>query len=237
MKLAVVLVVLATRIGFAQPDDEGTEQAVRARDADRAGRDHYAAHDYAEAVEDYRRAHDALPDPLFLFDMAQSYRKLDDCLHAAEMYRAYLKDLPNADNRRRVERFIVDMDACSPAAPVAPVVHPTDNRALQFTGIGTAALGLVLVGVGVYFSVGASDDASMIESMCAHGCSGTDVANLDQAGHESNRDAAITYTLGGVAIAAGVGMLLWESLGGSSSGAPVIEPVTGGATVSGRFRF
>lgn len=236
MKLAVAVVVLATRIGFAQPDDEGTEQAVRARDADRAGRDHYAAHDYGAAVEDYRRAHDALPDPLFLFDMAQSYRKLDDCPHAAEMYRAYLKDLPNADNRRRVEQFIVDMDACSPAAPVTtPVVHVTDSRALQFTGIGTAALGLVLVGVGVYFSVAASDDASMIESMCAHGCRGTDVANLNQAGHESNRDAAITYTLGGVALAAGVGILLWETLG--STGAPVIEPVTGGATVSGRFRF
>jgi len=236
VKLAVVLVVMATRVGFAQPDDEGTEQAVRARDADRAGRDHYAAHDFAEAVEDYRRAHDALPDPLFLFDMAQSYRKLHRCAHAAEMYRAYLKDLPNADNRRRVEEFIVDMDACSPHAPIAAPVPHADNRALLFTGIGTAALGLVLVGVGVSFSVAASDDASMIESMCAHGCRGVDVANLDQAGHESNRDAAITYALGGAALAAGAGMLLWEAFGASSE-PPVVVPVAGGATVSGRFRF
>ena len=259
MKLAAVLLVVAAQTSAAQParedsDAEADKAAVAraaavAREADSAGRAHYRAHDYAAAIDDYRRAHDALPDPLFLFDMAQAYRKLSDCAHAAELYRAYLQDRPDADNRAKVERFIRNMDACTPppAPPEQPVLAPqpepppvsteSNARAWQFMGIGTGTIGLFLVGAGVYFSADAGRAQSQIEAACASGCRGADVHALDASGHDANRNAAITYSIGGAALAAGAGMILWSLLGSPSDTAPSVAPVAGGAILSGQARF
>ena len=249
MKWIVVLaVMLASLPSHARPaadddDDDIITNKEKARSADREGRERYAAHDYAAAVDAYRRAHDALPEPLFLFDEAQAYRQLHDCAHAAELYRAYLKDLPEADNRRRVEGFIEEMDACTPAEPLpapppppAPTPETSNARTIAAMGIGTGALGLFLVGTGIYFSVDAGNDQSMIEAMCAKGCRGSDVQGLDLAGHASNRNAAITYSIGGVAIAAGAAMILWAELGVPGE-LPAITPVAGGAILSHQARF
>jgi tetratricopeptide (TPR) repeat protein len=239
VKRTVALALLVSRAAHAQPGDDA---AATAKEFDRAGREHYEAKDYAAAVEDYRHAYDALPDPLFLFDIAQAYRQLHDCDHAREMYRRYLHDQPDADNRARVEQFITDMDACATAATTTPAVvthtppAASSPNTLQLTGIGTAALGLLLVGAGVYFSIDASHDASMLEAACARGCDGADVANLDRAGHESSRDAMTTYALGGAALAAGAGMFLWATFHAAGE-PPVVAPVQGGATVSARIRF
>jgi tetratricopeptide (TPR) repeat protein len=258
VKLAAVLLVVAAHTSAAQPareDPEADKAAVAraaavAREADSAGRAHYRAHDYAAAIDDYRRAHDALPDPLFLFDMAQAYRKLSDCAHAAELYRAYLQDRPDADNRLKVERFIRNMDACTPPPPSMPLAEPfapqpeptpasteSNARAWQFMGIGTGTIGLFLVGAGVYFSADAGRDQSQIEAACANGCRGADVHALDASGHDANRNAAITYSIGGAALAAGAGMIVWSLLGSPSDTAPAVEPIAGGAILSGQARF
>jgi tetratricopeptide (TPR) repeat protein len=258
VKLTAVLLVVAAQASFAQPARDGSDpdadkaavarQAAIAREADAAGRVHYRAHDYAAAIDDYRRAHDALPDPLFLFDMAQAYRKLSDCEHAAELYRAYLQDRPDADNRAKVERFIRAMDACTPPPPqqqpvAAPPPEPTpassesNARAWQFMGIGTGTIGLFLVGAGVYFSADAGRDQSQIEAACASGCRGADVHALDASGHDANRNAAITYSIGGAALAAGAGMILWSLLGNPSDTAPSVAPIAGGAILSGQAHF
>jgi tetratricopeptide (TPR) repeat protein len=259
VKLVAVFLAIAVHTTAAQPAHEDSDTAADkaavaraaavAREADAAGRAHYRDHDFAAAVDDYRRAHDALPDPLFLFDMAQAYRKLSDCEHAAEMYRAYLQDRPDADNRLKVERFIRTMDACTPPPQqqpqpqFAPPVEPTpassesNARAWQFMGIGTGTIGLFLVGAGIYFSADASRDQSQIEAACASGCRGADVHALDASGHDANRNAAITYSIGGAALAAGAGMILWSLLGSPSDTAPSIAPVAGGAIVSGQGHF
>jgi tetratricopeptide (TPR) repeat protein len=258
VKLAAVLLVVAAHTSAAQParedrDADADKAAVAraaavAREADSAARSHYRAHDYAAAIDDYRRAHDALPDPLFLFDMAQAYRKLSDCAHAAELYRAYLQDRPDADNRAKVERFIRTMDACTPPPPPeqpppmpqpepAPVSTESNARAWQFMGIGTGTIGLFLVGAGVYFSNDAGRAQTEIEAACANGCRGADVHALDASGHDANRNAAITYSIGGAALAAGAGMILWSLLGNPSDTAPAVAPVAGGAILSGQGRF
>jgi tetratricopeptide (TPR) repeat protein len=256
VKLAVVLLLVAAHTSVAQPardadDDKAAvaRAAAVAREADAAGRAHYRAHDYAAAIEDYQRAHDALPDPLFLFDQAQAYRKLSDCAHAADLYRAYLQDRPDADNRAKVERFIRNMDSCTPPPPpsamveLAPPAEPaqpsseSSSRAWQFMGIGTGTIGLFLIGAGVYFSADAGRDQQQIEAACESGCRGADVHALDLSGHDANRNAAITYSIGGAALAAGAGMILWSLLGASSDTAPSIAPVPGGAVLSGQAHF
>lgn len=244
MRLAALLVLIAAHPSFADGDSDD-DKAAEARAADAAGRAHYRAHDYAAAIDDYRRANDALPDPLFVFDMAQAYRQLHDCAHAGELYRKYLEDRPDADNREKVERFIADMDACTPVAateaptppPPPPPVGESSSRTFQFMGIGTGVLGLFLVGAGAYFSIDAGHDQDQIEAACAHGCRGADIQALDLAGHAANRNAAITYSLGGAALAAGGVMILWSLLGGSSDHAPAIAPTAGGAIITGQARF
>ncbi len=253
MKRAVVLGLLVSRAALAQPTDapdsgdHHDDATSRAREADRAGREHYARHDYAAARDDYQRAHDAMPDPLFVFDMAQASRLLGDCARASELYRRYLHDQPDADDRERVEQFIIEMDACAashrarpPVAAAAPPPSSSSPNVLQLTGVGTAALGLLLVGAGVYFSIDASDSASMLEAACAHGCAGADVASLDRTGQESSRDAITTYILGGAALAAGASMFVWATFHAGDEPpavAPVVAPTAGGATVSARVRF
>lgn len=249
--IAVLAILASASTSHARPADDDDDADVidnkeEARTADREGRERYAAHDYAGAVDAYRRAHDALPEPLFLFDEAQAYRRLHDCAHAAELYRAYLNDLPEADNRRRVEHFIEKMDACTPAPepqpvhpPLAPPPRPETSNAhtIAAMGIGTGVLGLFLVGTGIYFSIDAGNDQSMIEAMCANGCTGSDVQGLDLAGHASNRNAAITYSIGGAALAASAAMILWAELGLSDEPPAAVTPVAGGAIFSHQTRF
>src|SRR5262249_18513863 len=128
----VVLVAIAAPRAHGAPSDDDT---ARARAADESARTHYDAHEYAEAIADYQRASAAMPDPLYLFDIAQAYRKLGDCTNASAYYRNYLREAPTADNRDKVERFLADMDTCVAAAaaahmePVPPVESPAPSTA------------------------------------------------------------------------------------------------------------
>jgi tetratricopeptide (TPR) repeat protein len=232
-----------------------------ARAADHAARAHYDAHEYAAAISEYQKAFAALPDALFLFDIAQAYRQLHDCDHALQFYRDYLHARPDADNRGKVEQFITDLQSCAtqptvevptPDTAAASISAPTpvpatatvdvhtsrgsSTNKLRWAGAVTAGVGAVLVGVAVYFSVQGANDASQIAASCANGCTGTSVAPIDQDGQAANRTALIGYAIGGAALAAGAGMFLWATLhaGGEP---PVVAPVPGGATVSARVRF
>jgi hypothetical protein len=125
--VASVVVAGVARIASAEPapppapaNDGGvtaSDAAERAKDADRAARAHYDAHEYAAAIVDYHHAFEALPDPLFLFDIAQAHRQLHQCDDALTFYRAYLRARPDADNRVKVEQFIIEMQGCAKSEP------------------------------------------------------------------------------------------------------------------------
>jgi hypothetical protein len=248
-RLVAVFVVAAVAPVHAQraPSDDDT---ARARTADDSARAHYDAHEYAEAIADYRRAYDAMPDPLYLFDIAQAYRKLGDCTNASALYRNYLRELPTADNRAKVEHFITEMDACATPPPPAavettphaepppdrpaPVDEPRGNRILRTTGVITAAVGLVGVGVGIYFSHDAAGRASDLEAACAHGCDARDVASIDADGKTAEHRAVVSYIIGGSAVAAGVGLYLWSTQR-TNPHPLIVTPTPNGASVSVRF--
>ncbi len=236
-----LLLVALARIASADSDDDDDTIHAKsdAKAADASGREHYRNHEYEAAIRDYRHAHDVLPDPLFLFDMAQAHRHLHRCAEARDLYREYLAARPDADNRPRVEGFIEEMAACAPH-PVEPVPPPpppptaSSSSPVLYAGIATAGLGVVLLGAGVYFSVHASDAASDLEAACAHGCSGAGVASIDQSGRNASHNAALTYAFGGAAIAAGTAMVLYATL---HTNDVAITPTASGATISARFQF
>ncbi len=148
-RVAIVVALLAARVAMAGPDPQpgststsAADASAIARDADRAAHTYYDAHDYPAAIAEYRRAFAALPDALFLFDIAQAYRQLHDCDHALAFYRDYLAARPDADNRPRVEHFITEMEACAtpPATTVtttAPVIERPNG--LRIAGSQPAA--------------------------------------------------------------------------------------------------
>ncbi len=59
-----------------------------------AARKLYAAEQYREAVEQFEKAYAAHPDPKIYFNLAQSYRKLEEPGKALSYYRKFLEAIP-----------------------------------------------------------------------------------------------------------------------------------------------
>jgi len=94
---------------------------VRAAHADdpseRAARRHYERglklfnlQKFDEALEQYQKAFDAKPIPDFLFNIGQCQRNLGDYEAAIFSFKRYLKLLPDADNREKVESLIDELE-------------------------------------------------------------------------------------------------------------------------------
>lgn len=257
--LASALAVLLA--GPSAHADPSADDKARAKSFYDEGTKRYDLREYEAAIDAFRKAYDLLPDPLFLFDIGQSYRQLKDCDNARSFYKSYLRNKPDADNRDKVEKFITDMDDCvraqdaarpapppspPPSSPTEPAAQPlppapaaaetSSGSSLRTLGIVTGIAGVALIGGGVYFSIDAADKASQVTDACASGCNAADVLDLDQQGHDASVNAWILYGVGGAAVAAGVYMFV---LGSHDEAAPpiTVTPQPGGATVHALVRF
>ena len=85
-----------------------------------AGITHYNLGEFKEALTDFTEAYRLKHDPVFLFDIAQSYRQIGDAESAAREYRAYLRESPTAPNRADVEKLIEAVDAAAATKRVQP---------------------------------------------------------------------------------------------------------------------
>src|SRR5262245_44689361 len=99
--------VLPARTAVAAETD--AELRKRAREAYEIALRHYKVGDWARAAEKFKEAYLIRPDPSFLFNLGQSYRQMGDAPSALRAYRNYLKDSPDAPNRKDVEQFIREL--------------------------------------------------------------------------------------------------------------------------------
>jgi TolA-binding protein len=100
--LAAVCVLLgAATQGRAEPND------AKARYL--SGQSHYNLNEFPEALQDFKEAYRLHPDPAFLFNIAQCERQLGELEEAIKFYRSYLRNKPDAKNRREVERKIEEL--------------------------------------------------------------------------------------------------------------------------------
>jgi len=109
---AVVLSsLLLGYVGPARADDaeEAKRYFVKAQTA-------YKLNKYIEAIENYEAAYRALPDAAFLFNIAQAQRqqyaldkKVDRLHKALALYKAYLRDMPQAPNRNTVMTLMEEL--------------------------------------------------------------------------------------------------------------------------------
>src|SRR5262245_34621773 len=112
--------------------------SVDARRHYEEGNTAYSLGDFAHAVEEYKAAYKAKPDPAFLYNIAQAYRLANDPSNALFFYRSFLRNLPTASNRREVEDRIVKLEA-QLAARDALVKQPPNSTIPPVTSGGRVA--------------------------------------------------------------------------------------------------
>jgi tetratricopeptide (TPR) repeat protein len=244
-----VLALVLARSAGAQPDS--TDPKDQAEVLYKEGAKQYDLHEYATAIDDFRRAYALFAEPTILFDIAQAYRMLHDCDNATAFYRDYVRAKPDGADRDTAIKRADETEACAveqrrqreqaaphPVAivPVATVTPPPRHRGIKIAGIITAAVGVAIAGAGVYFSLDAADKARQLEQACMVSCLAGDVASIDEAGQTSQDRALALYVIGGSAIAIGTGMFVWATLHAGSETISV-APVPGGATVSTTVHF
>ncbi|HEX2660558.1 MAG TPA: hypothetical protein VHU40_19890, partial [Polyangia bacterium] len=94
--------------------------------------------EYPRAIAEFKAAYNAKPDPLLLYNIAQSFRLANDATQALFFYRSFLRNMPNASNRKEVEgrirtlekqaeRQAEDQKAIAPPPVVAPA-EPAPTR-------------------------------------------------------------------------------------------------------------
>jgi tetratricopeptide (TPR) repeat protein len=86
----------------------------------------YNVGEYRQALEAFKDAYLAKPDPVLLFNMGQSQRQLGDDEGAIRSFRAFLRELPDAPNREQVERLLAASEHSLEARQARP---PTPLKA------------------------------------------------------------------------------------------------------------
>ena len=112
MKLAIVLVCALATTAIADPDTVDPATQARAQKLFDDGQASYQQGKYLAAIDLFKNAYDLVRDPVYLFNIAQSYRKVADCVPAHDYYVQYLTAAPKAPNKDKVEQWIFELRPC-----------------------------------------------------------------------------------------------------------------------------
>jgi tetratricopeptide (TPR) repeat protein len=261
MRVALAVAIVAL-IAHGARADEPSPQTKAAVLFEQAQAD-YEAGKYQAAIELFQQAYVLVHDPVYLFNLAQSYRKVLDCEQATTYYQRYLQEAPNAENKAKVQQWIVELEPCverahkeheaakkldelerqrrqdeaNKRAPAHPVETEVDRgRPFRIAGYVAAGVGVVGLGAGLAYSAAGSGASSDLAAKCKLGCNYDDpaVRGLDSDGKHDNTMAAIGWIGGGVALAAGAALYFY---GRARVEHVLIAPTPGGATVGARLSF
>jgi tetratricopeptide (TPR) repeat protein len=123
---ATLLLLLVGAAGVAHAKAEDADKA-EARKHFQRGMARYNLTEYREAAIEFQAAYRLHPDPVFLYNLAQSYRLSSQPEEALRFYKTYLRADPKASNRREVESRIQELErqiATAPPPKMEPVPPP-----------------------------------------------------------------------------------------------------------------
>jgi tetratricopeptide (TPR) repeat protein len=257
----LVLCVLASA-AFAGPKEPTIPQKADA--LFEKGQASYQAGNYQEAIDEFKQAFELVKDPVYLFNIAQSYRKVADCVNASDFYNRYLTEAPNAENKDKVAQWIHELQPCvdqrkeeqeaarrgaeaerqrkaeeerkrqEAAKPVE--VEVDRGKTLRIAGLATGAVGLAGIAVGITYGIKGKNIKKEVADECARGCQWDSdaITSRNDAGKRANTLAEIGYIAGGVATLAGVGLYIF---GTTRVEHVMVTPNAGGASVSATLSF
>ena len=263
MRRALFAVVLMAATAHAQPPDKATR--AKAAAMYEKGSAHYEAGRFSEAIPLFRDAYDLVRDPVYLFNLAQSYRKVLDCERASEFYVRYLEEATDADakQRERVQGWLRELAPCVDERKAAvettrkaqeqaeaarreadaarPQQGPTyrtidHGQYFRIGGYVAAGLGAVGIGLGIRYGIKGANLEDELADACASGCDWNDRSLRDK--DEAGKRAntlSATFWITGGVALAG-GVALYF-VGRSRVERVQIVPVEGGAAVSTRVSF
>jgi tetratricopeptide (TPR) repeat protein len=105
-----------------------------------SGSKHFDLGEYSDALNDFKEGYRLKDDPVFLYNIAQCHRLLNQNTEALRAYKTYLRRAPNAPNRDEVERKIAAIEEAQAAANKATTTPP--NQVLPPDGAhGDASTG------------------------------------------------------------------------------------------------
>jgi len=226
------------------------------------GQQDYQSNKFQAAIELFKDAYELVHDPVYLFNIAQSYRKAADCINANDFYNKYLTESPSAPNADVVKQWMRELAPCveqqkkreleaakraeqlakreagdkSQPAPVAaaPTIEHDEGAGMRTAGLMISGVGVIGVVIGVTETVRGSSLQSGLSAACKPSCTYDQVKSLDDAGHRANTIATVGYIAGGVALAAGIGLYIY---GASKVEHVTVAPAPGGATVGATFSW
>jgi tetratricopeptide (TPR) repeat protein len=119
---ALVLALASPALGA----DSATEQA---RQHYEIGTQQYDLGHWDDAIREFEKAYELRPDPSFLYNLAQAYRRKGDARRALDLYKNYLAKVPKAPQRPEIEGRINSLqkqiEEAAPAQPARPALEPT----------------------------------------------------------------------------------------------------------------
>jgi tetratricopeptide (TPR) repeat protein len=251
MKRSALLVGLALTAGVARADTVDPQTQAKADALFEKAQAHYQAGEYQAAIELFKSANDLVHDPIYLFNLAQSYRKVLDCVAATDYYRRYLDAAPTAPNRDKVDGWIRELAPCvdertaehdaavreqerakaaadAAARAARPKVYVDQGRTARLAGIVAGGVGVVGLALGIGFAADGSHLADELAKDCASGCSWNAHEATDSAGRRANAISAVGFVGGGIAAIAGVGLYYY----GRTKAAIEVTPVGVSAKVA-----
>jgi tetratricopeptide (TPR) repeat protein len=112
LHIAIACIVLAS--ATARADDKA--EAARLYEV---GKRHYNLNELDEAIVQFKSAYRLVPDPVYLFNIAQAYRLKGNkfCGLAAQFYATYQREEKDKKLRDSVKKRREEMEACAKAHP------------------------------------------------------------------------------------------------------------------------
>jgi tetratricopeptide (TPR) repeat protein len=146
-RLFSVLVLLGTLLVYrtAHAQDESLN---RARESFDKAQGQYARGEFKEARESFQAAYDARPFAQFLFNIGACHEKLREYDKAVEYYERYLKDEPNAKDKKDVAKRIEVLKKEAEKLKAAPPdpAKPPEEPSKEVVALGEAKIrGLVVI--------------------------------------------------------------------------------------------
>jgi tetratricopeptide (TPR) repeat protein len=129
--LLAVMVLTAAAGAAGEAQAQTAEQKRKAKEHFEKARRLYDVGKYKDAIEEYQKAYLNIEDPVFLYNIAQSYRLDNQPQEAVRFYKNYLRRHPDAENRAEVERKIEELqkagDTTTPLPPDTTTPPPPDT--------------------------------------------------------------------------------------------------------------